>query len=230
MILWQQGNVPERNEIPRVKTDGSGNFVFENVAPGEYTVGHFQDNRMSDSSGSTTVWSSCHSRWVFVESGETVKVQIGGAGRRIIGRMVAPEGVKIKLAWQGSSSRRMYTDQPRPKELMGLSPEASKKFWEDYQKTDEYRKMRMEGITIPPTVEEDGTFSAVDVPPGDYLLTVDVPEDGMMLRSPGRPAAAMWHHFTVPPGEDGSIVDLGAIAAHMQHYPDAPKADETPNK
>lgn len=228
MILWQQGEVKERKEIPRAKTDGSGNFVFENVAPGEYTVGHFQDNRLSDSTGSTMVWSSSHSRWVFVKSGETVKVQIGGTGRKIIGRMVAPEGVKIKLAWQGSSDRRFYTDQPRPTEAKGLSPEASKKFWEDYHKTDEYRKMRMDGITILPTVEEDGTFSAVDVPPGNYLLTIDVPEDG--VHSPGRPAAAVYHQFTVPPGEDGSVVDLGAIAARMQHYSDAPKADATPNK
>jgi hypothetical protein len=155
-------------------------------------------------------------------------VQIGGTGRKIIGRMVAPEGVTIKLAWQGSSDRRFYTDQPRPTEEKGLSPEASKKLWEEYRKSDEYRKMRMEGIVILPTVEEDGTFSAVDVPPGNYLLTVDVPEDG--VHSPGRPAAAVYHRFTVPPGEDGSVVDLGAIPAHIRHYPDAPKVDATPNK
>jgi hypothetical protein len=86
----------------------------------------------------------------------------------------------------------------------------------------------MESLSIIPVVEEDGTFSAVDVPPGSYFLMVDIPEEGVEDRN--HPAAVVGHSFTVPPGEDGSVVDLGAIPARMQHYPDAPKTDVTPNK
>ncbi len=221
MILVRQGNIQDRKEIPRVKTDAAGRFSFEEVIPGDYTVGHFQCNRESDSTGSTNVWSSCHSRWVFVKPGETVKVQIGGTGRKLVGRMVAPEGVKTKLAWQGSSDRRIYTETHWPSPPAGLSKEAVQKWSDDWGKTDEYRKMRMEGVTILPEVDEDGTFSAVDVPPGTYWLTVDVPED--RVHSPGKPAAVVGCRFTVPPGEDGAVVDLGKVKAMMRQDPDDPK-------
>lgn len=221
MIIIRQGDGVDRTPIPWAKTDAAGNFVFENVAPGEYRVGHLQECVEKNGTFSRDYSRDCHSRGVFVASGETVKLQIGGTGRKIAGRMVAPAGVKTKLAWRGDSDRMFYTDQPRPRVPEGLSPEAAKKWWDDYSKTDEYRKSRMESLSILPIVEEDGTFSAVDVPPGSYFLMVDIPEEGVEDRS--HPAAAVGHSFTVPPGEDGAVLELGEVPVTMKDSKDLPK-------
>jgi len=204
--------------MPNVKTDANGYFIFKDVAPGEYTVGHLREyTRMSKDDISFSYFTSGHSRWVFVESGKTVTVKIGGTGRRVIGRMVAPEGRNVKPDWLTRASDCMIlTDESiwdsKPE---GLSLDESKKWYEEFRKTEQYRQMREASLVLIPYCEKDGTFSVDDVPPGEYHLNVTVRRYALGYSTDRDEVTSVDHRFTVPPGEDGSVFDLGTITAKL---------------
>ena len=64
-----------------------------------------------------------------------------------------------------------------------------------------------------PIVEKDGSFWAEDIPPGEYRLKMGASdEDNERFAVP---AAFLYYEFIVPPGEDGSVFDLGSIPVKL---------------
>jgi peroxiredoxin len=153
---------------------------------------------------------------VVVKPGETTQVQIGGTGRKIVGRMVAPAGTKVKVAWQGTMDRHIFADHPEPCPPEGLSKENAKKWEEAFVKSDAYNTLNAARLFITPEVEENGAFSAVDVPPGNYTMQIDVGNDAHTLFEGLGPAGIAFLKFTVPPGDDNAPVDLGEVPVTMQ--------------
>jgi peroxiredoxin/uncharacterized protein YaiE (UPF0345 family) len=209
-------NVQEHKEIPWAITDATGHFAFEGVTPGQYTVGHAQSTEVMSAGTSTEFKSSCHTRWVVVKPGETTQVQVGGTGRKIVGRMVAPADTKIKISWQGTMDRHIFKVNPEPNPPEGLSPEATKEWREAFVKSDAFNTHEAASEWIIPEVEEDGAFSAVDVPPGNYTMQIDVGNDAHTLFEGLGPAGIAFLKFTVPPGDDNAPVDLGEVPVVMQ--------------
>jgi peroxiredoxin len=224
-------NVQEHKQIPWAITDAAGHFAFETVTPGQYTVGHVQATEVMSAGTSTEFKRTCHTRCIVVKPGETTEVQIGGTGRKITGRMVAPADNKVKISWQGTMDRQILADHPRPRPPEGLSKEDAKK-WEDaFVKSDAYNTLSAASLFITPEVEEDGAFSAVDVPPGNYTMQIDVGNNAQGPLNQNGPAGIAFLKFNVPPGGDDAPVDLGEVPVVMQANlvpGDAAPAFETP--
>jgi beta-lactamase regulating signal transducer with metallopeptidase domain/HEAT repeat protein len=67
-------------------TDDDGRFSFEHVLPGEVSVGRkalFDRER-------TTTWFAEYGQVLAVRAGETARVQLGGRGRPVVGRLTLP--------------------------------------------------------------------------------------------------------------------------------------------
>ncbi len=80
---WSAGNVSNR-----ARTDGSGGFVMDRVAPGRITV--YRRVTTADRG-----WMPSHALSLDVKPGETVRLQLGGTGRPVVGRLAIPAGVKL---------------------------------------------------------------------------------------------------------------------------------------
>src|SRR5262249_13852312 len=65
-------------------TDAAGRFVLERVMPGEVTVAR---NFLVKDAGSSETWGQSHGRRVDVAPGETARVELGGTGRPIVGKV-----------------------------------------------------------------------------------------------------------------------------------------------
>ena len=215
-MILQSRTIQEHKEIPRVITDAAGRFVFENVTPGRYSVGHLQSTEVMSGGSSSEFFASCHTRCIVVKPGETTQVQIGGTGRKIVGRMVAPADTRIKISWQGMMDHHISSDCPEPNPPESLSKEDAQKWRDAFVKSDAYDAFRANYLDITPEVGEDGAFSAVDVPPGNYFLHIGVGNDAKGPLNQDGPAGIASLKFTVPPGDDNASVDLGEVPVAMQ--------------
>ncbi len=230
-MILQPGTIREHKEIPLVITDAAGRFVFDNVPPGRYSVGHLQSTEVMSGGPSSEFFASCHTRVIVVKPGETTQVQIGGTGRKIVGRMVAPVDTRIKISWQGMMDHHISRDCPEPNPPEGLSKEDAQKWRDAFVKSEAYDTFRAAYLDITPEVGEDGSFSAVDVPSGNYSLHIGVGNDAKGPLNQDGPAGIAVLKFTVPPGDDNAPVDLGEVPVTMQANlapGDAAPAFETP--
>ena len=179
--------LPESRRVPEqprmyfdyeTRTDKNGHFVFPRVLPGKGIV-----TRAIPINGRARRFS--HSVGVEVKSGQTARVQIGGTGRPVIGKVVIPNIIKDKFDWQ-------YTDH----RLRVYSPNSP------------YRVLALE-------FKEDGSFRVEDVPTGDYCVYVNVhepPPDSRTRR--GKRIGLLSHPFSVPEmpnGRSDEPLDLGRL-------------------
>lgn len=120
-------------------TGPDGRFVFERVIPGKGRIGRriiFMVNE-----GATEVTSSCRIAAEF-PAGKTVHIDLGGAGRPVIGRLEPRAGFTGKPRWNFASIRAMPA---------GAADDPDRPYFRV-------------------TVDRDGRFRIDDVPPGRYSL------------------------------------------------------------
>jgi hypothetical protein len=89
-----------------VTTDANGKFVAEKVMPGPMCVARFE---LLKHNGAWLPRGFTGRANVVVKSGETARVTVGGQGRPVIGKLVAPPGVSLEGVW--GSLRREYPDE-----------------------------------------------------------------------------------------------------------------------
>jgi RNA polymerase sigma factor (sigma-70 family) len=198
------------------RSDTSGNFTIEHVPPGD---GHVA---IHDGPGTVSILSPS----VHVNPGQTVQVQIGGIGRPVTGRLVAPPGVEIR-SWTNQVTFAQlhveWDDYHVPKDLTGNTAERWKLEFED---TEAGRAWFRDQYSYEFKVEADGSFSIPEVLPGKYRLFVNVGQ-GYLGSGPdsttGNPSdpqiASTGMQVTVPeaPGASGLPLDLGDIVLIATH-------------
>jgi hypothetical protein len=119
-----------------IQTNEKGHFTFDKVLPDKGVVArllpiHGRGARVS------------HSIPVEVTSGRTARVEIGGTGRPIIGKVVVPDIIKDQFDWQQIDQRIQIVSPNNP-----------------------YRALALE-------IDENGSFRMEDVPAGEYDVTIN---------------------------------------------------------
>jgi hypothetical protein len=160
------------------KTDENGHFVFHRVLPGKGMIARLVPMGIHSRHFS-------HSIGIEIKSGETTRVQIGGTGRPVIGKVLIPDLIKDLFDWQRTDHnlRNSSTESP-------------------------YR-----GLAL--NFDEDGSFRTDDVPAGHYTLSVTAygpPPNSRIYR--GERIGMLSRVFTVPEipgGRSDEPLDLGEL-------------------
>jgi len=222
-VTWRRpGNLTSwmtlfyKSEGISVRSDATGRFTLEHVPLG--------DGRVAIDDGSNAA--HILSPWIQVKPGETAQVQIGGVGRRVIGKLVAPPGVEIRSWPNQVTSAQLsveWDDYHVPKGLTGNAEERWKLEFED---TDAGRAWFRDQYSYQFKVGADGSFNIPEVLPGKYRLFVNVGQgylgSGSDSRTsyPGDPQiASTGMQVTVPnaSADDEWPVDLGEIILNARH-------------
>jgi hypothetical protein len=153
-------------------------------------------------------------------------VQIGGVGRPVTGKLVAPPGVEIRSWPNQVTSAQLsveWDDYHVPKELSGNAVERWKLEFED---TEAGRAWFRDQCSYEFKVGADGSFSIPEVLPGKYRIFVIVGQGYLGSGSnsttspPGDPQiASTGMQVTVPAASEnsGSPLDLGEIILNARH-------------
>jgi hypothetical protein len=209
--------VPNITTLHDVTTAKDGKFIFERVFPGKGRIGRGILLMVDD--GATEVTSSQRVSAEFL-AGKTTRLDLGGTGRPVIGRLVPPPDYEGRVYWnfalvQVRANLKSPT-QPKPPSEVQNDPEKYEAWWKEWKETTEgqawsaayetYERLRFEAPYITASVGQDGSFRIDDMPSGDYVLGVRFSK-----YSPGQLSG---FHFTVPPIEgvrSDEILDLGDL-------------------
>jgi RNA polymerase sigma factor (sigma-70 family) len=197
-------------------SDATGNFTLDHVPPGDGRVA------FDDDSGTAAILSSS----LRVAPGETVQVQIGGVGRPLTGKLVAPPGVEIRSWTNQVTFAQLHVEWDSysiPKDLTGNAVERWKL---EFENTEAGRAWFRDQYSYEFKVGADGSFTIPEVLPGKYRLFVGVAQgylgsgSSSKASQPGDPQIAQTGmRVTVPEasGDSGSPVDLGDIVLNASH-------------
>jgi hypothetical protein len=233
-LHWFPGNEPSVTLHLQTKTDEAGRFVFEGIPPGEHKVEH----RLSFRNGKVGEIPDSHGVPIVVQAGQTTQVQLGGTGRRVTGRVVAP-GVSAPTDWL-RDVHRLTLKIDLPPEVMG--PKQSdftstaqfeavmQAFWDRagvFWGSEPGRALRRQQRSYVLQFEADGSFQIDDVPPGRYDLRILATQpagrssDGLaqnsILAPANRTVASASREVVVPEADSDAdptgAVELGEIVA-----------------
>ena len=148
--VWGRDSYGE--DVPRiftqhdVTTGPDGRYAFERVIPGKGRLGRRIMLMVDD--GATEVASSCMIAADF-PAGKVSRIDLGGAGRPVVGKLQPREGFTGKVRWNFA--------------LVMAAPEAP--------------EARVTNPHLTASVDRDGTFRIDDVPGGRYTLDVRFDRD-----------------------------------------------------
>jgi RNA polymerase sigma factor (sigma-70 family) len=189
-------------------SDEVGRFTLEHLPPGDGRIS------VSDFGHATPVLS----RLVHVEPGENVEVQVGGIGRPVTGKLVAPPGVEIRSWTNQVTLARLcaeWSPYNMPEDLTGNAIERWKIEFED---TEVGRAWSRNQYSYNFRPLADGSFTIPEVLPGKYRLFINVAQGYLGSGQPSGPSypgdhviASTGIAVTVPEGNTESPLDLGEI-------------------
>ena len=170
-------------------TDQRGRFTFDRVVPGPGIARRYVTNTAAPLALPAWGWQEP----VDVKPNQTVRVQIGGKGRPVLGRVVIDGNPEVPVDWT--------KNQPVVIQLP----------------VDE-REDPLGGRRFSSHIDKDGRFRVEDVPPGNYVLEVTIDAasyppvvgaaaDGQAKMPVTVPAA--------PAGRPDDPLDLGTITAEL---------------
>ena len=186
--------------------DQDGKFEMTELPAGDYQIYRvFYPRHGSDEPFPVQ---PSHQRILTVKAGETVQLQYGGEGRSVIGQAV-PENPNIAVDWLNDSQS---LELVRSSAASGLSKSISESFG-----LGQSAAARLEAERVKRSYhlefQEDGSFRAEDVPPGNYELRFEVtkprpPGRGrFMPMQKGEVLGSLTRMVTIPPGKEP--FDLG---------------------
>ena len=111
-----------------------------------------------------------------INPGETARVELGGTGRPVVGRLAGPDGAGASADFadtRGTLSLKL-PEIPRPVGFEFWDARRQQDFMATYWKSPEGRARRQQARTFAFRVSPDGGFRVEDVPPGDYELVAEV--------------------------------------------------------
>jgi RNA polymerase sigma factor (sigma-70 family) len=187
------------------KTDARGRFVFERVTPGAITVYRYVDT--PDHRG----WIPSNPVFVDVNPGQTVRVEVGGSGRSVIGKLAIPQGFRLSDLVCGFSKLSTIRHKPRqPDDYPDYSREQQDAWYESFFKTAEGKKFHQDERAYAVDLGDEGAFRIEDVPAGQYVLTL--PFRGRTSSDESELLALAQRDVTVPTmsgGRNDEPLDLG---------------------
>lgn len=194
------------------RSDAVGRFTLEHIPPGGGWVA------IDAGPGTAPILSSS----LEVKPGTTVQAQIGGLGRPVTGRLVAPPGLEIRSWSNHVKSARVQADfewdsYQMPRDLTG---NAAERWRLEFADTEAGRTCSRSQYRYDFTVEADGAFTLPEVLPGRYWLFVNVGRGYLgsgsdsRARPPEDPLIAqvsMKFSVPAPTADGGAPLDLGEI-------------------
>lgn len=191
------------------RTDENGRFVFPRVMPGMATLAREFPRVFQDGRPESQMFTLAN---VDVAPGQTAQVEIGGTGRPVIGRVML-ENADERLPFSGSIT--LMQDQPRtgwrpPSNWAALNEQ------ERAKATADLARLMRPMLSMPISIDPDGSFRAEDIPAGQHMLRVSSESAaGGMIEVLADGATA----FTVPPipgGRTDEPLDIGAVKARLR--------------
>jgi len=206
-------------------TDESGRFVWERVTPGRMGVHRYvEDANHRGRTASNPVN-------VDVKPGETVRVQVGGTGRPVVGRLSVPAGIALSdlVLDNGGNLSTERPEPAKPVDYPDWTRERQQDWWHAYSRTPEgraYFENRERQYAL--ALGSDGFFRIEDVPPGRYVLRL--PFEG---RTEGYRAGRAYARadVVVPEIRDGRSdepLDIGAIPLEVFPFRELNVSDRVP--
>jgi hypothetical protein len=184
----------------RTKTDDAGRFAFDRVHAGDLNIGRI----VRVEAGARPLSGTSNRQIIATRAGETTSVQLGGAGRAVIGRVVFPPD----MPEQFTVSQPQLGPPPQRLRAAATSPPSPDKrtAWDEL-----FTYMHI----VP--LKPDGTFRIEDVLPGEYVLNLDFREhdsSGPDPRGFGRTIGSVNLPITISPipgGRTDEPLDLGEL-------------------
>lgn len=175
--------------------DAEGWFVLDKVVPVPGYVGRVV---VTDTGGGSSTHSPVGLKPLDVKPGETARVDVGGDGRPVVGRVVLEGGADVAVDWAHNE----------PVQLV-LTPA--------FRFTPFLDQSSGTWLRYAGNFDADGRFRAEDVPPGLYRLTVNVsapaPADSRRIPETIARGTAT---FRVPGGDPEAPVDAGDLVARLE--------------
>lgn len=193
-----------------------GRFVLDRVRPGELAVARWVRKKLGG--GSFTVTNTGSFR-VEVKPGETMKVQVGGKGRPVAGKLVVPEDAEQEVQMDYSDAG-LYVRVPgpdMPDDYGQMTDDEKKKWREEWMEKEGIGKTRWLHTSFLVNVNRDGSFRVEDVRPAVYGLNVDVlepPQSGQRRERIGSAGCEVIVPHP-PGGYSPEPVDLGEIPVNI---------------
>jgi hypothetical protein len=206
-----------KSEGIAARSDATGKFTLEHVPPG--------DGRAAIDNGPDTA--PILSPWIQVKPGETAQVQIGGVGRPVTGKLVAPPGLEIRNWTNQVTLARLQSECDSYGMPKGLTGNAQERWKLEFKDTEAGRTWSRNQNLYDFNVGADGSFTIPEVLPGKYWLFVNVGQ-GYLGSGPdstaSRPGedtqiAQASMRMTVPDAsaDNGWPLDLGEIILNATH-------------
>lgn len=200
--LVREGSIPYQATYSQV-TDAAGRFVFTNLPPGNY-LWYRQPRPIM---GAPVVES--HPFPFDLKPAEAKTLELPTGGRIVQGAFQTSDEVDwfndahtLQLKIPPPPDAPLYNDFTSPKEF-----EVARKAYADSPELKEYqRQARQYQLEMDST----GGFRIADVPPGSYLLKVNLtqpPPPGQHRMYNGQSIGTLEKDIVIPPGE--GLVDLG---------------------
>ncbi len=149
----------------RAEADEGGRFLVDRVMPSDRVrVQRQVGTRLGGLAATSTPP-------LDIRPGETVRVEIGGTGRPILGRLVGPEGAATPdFSYARGTVNLRLPEIARPDGFAGWEARRREqylaKFWESPEGRERSRRSRSYAFRI----STEGTFRVEDVPAGSYDL------------------------------------------------------------
>jgi len=191
----------------RTTTAEDGRFEFEGVPaiPSQLV-------RLTRNEGQNS-WRWSQQQRIDVAPGATTRVNSGGMGRPVIGKLSASRTGE-KVNWTGAECF-MSTKIPQPPARFNNPEEA--RAW---NKSPEVKSARENQRNYGVELSADGSFRVENVPPGEYTLTVLVRETGLdPIRRGGKILGSLRHEIVVEEiagGVSDEPLDVGQLTVQSQ--------------
>ena len=185
-------------------TDGDGRYVFDRVAPSDTWISWKKAKDRYD----------VQYRYVDLQPGQSLTVDIGGRGRAVTGRaqlLDADNPAPVKF--YGSVWPWTLHQMRKPPNWSDLSPDEQESLTADWEKTADAKIYNQERCPIDFRLAADGSFTIPDLPAGGYRVSVaswtGAPVSSRMISH----GAAQIAVPEMPSGRSDEPLDIGTVEA-----------------
>ena len=199
-----------------------GHFRIEHVVPGSVDVAFYVE--LASTTTSSTYGYAQRQKFE-AKAGQTARVELGGLGRPVVGRVVVPTALAGQINWTASrydiNSRLHLPGRVLPADWKQMDAKAKAQWEEQWRQSPDVRRYDEELKTrkyYPVKLEPDGSFRVDDVQAGTYDFQVQAYDGSSPLQLIG----SAKQEFTVDPmpgGRSDQPLDIGSIGMSTNKAP-----------